>query len=71
MIDPPLILTGPEPLTVRLVKGVVPPTTPVNVVVPEPCEIVKVFPPLTVLEKETLLFVVVSVDPVPNVTAPV
>ena len=68
---PPLIATGPEPLTVTLVKGVPPPTIPVNVVVPDPCATVKVCPQLTVFPKLTLLFVVVSVALAPKVTAPV
>ena len=67
---PPLITTGPEPLTVTLVKAT-PPTIPVNVAVPDPCATVKVCPPLTVLPKLTLLFVVVNVVLADNVTAPV
>ena len=59
-----------EPLIVKPVKGVLPPTMPFNVTVPVPAEVTKLDAPLIVLPKVMALFVVDNVEPVLNVTAP-
>ena len=66
---------APLPLTVRLLRLVVPPTMPPKLTAPLPCAIVRLWlpavVPFTVLLKVTLLSVVVSVVLAPSVTAPV
>ena len=68
---PPLITTVPSVCVVKLVSGVVPPTTPPKVTVAVPIATVNAYPPLIVLEKVISLLVVVSVVAAPKVTAPV
>ena len=65
----------PLPLTARLLRLVVLPTTPPKLTAPLPCAIVRLWlpavVPFTVLLKVTALLVVVSVVFAPSVTAPV
>ncbi len=64
-----LMVLVPLPVTLRLLRLVVPPTTPPKLTAPLPCAIVSACAPLTVLLKVTALLVVVSVVPAPRVTA--
>ena len=58
-------------VTARLVSAVPPPTMPPKLTAPLPAVTVKVYAPLTVLLKLTLLSVVASVLPAASVTGPV
>ena len=64
---------APLPVTLRLLRLVVPPTTPPKLTAPLPCAIVRLCVPAVVpsivLPKVTALLVVVSVVPAPRVTA--
>jgi len=67
--------TLPLPLTARLLRLMLPPTTPPKLTAPLPCAIVRLcvpaVVPFTVLLKVTALLVVVRVVLAPKVTAPV
>ena len=68
-----LMVLVPLPLTLRLLRLVVPPTTPPKLTAPLPCAIVRLCVPAVVpsivLPKVTALLVVMSVVPAPRVTA--
>ena len=68
-------VAAPLPVTLRLLRLVVPPTTPPKLTAPLPCAIVRLWlpalVPFTVLLKVTALLVVVRVVLAPKVTAPV
>ena len=68
--EPPLMLTVlPEPLTLTLVRAVVAPTVPPNMVVPVPAVVANVCAPSTVLPKVMLLFVVLRAVAAPSKVA--
>ncbi len=61
----------PFPVTFRLVRAVPLPTTPPKLTVPAPASTVSTWPPSTVVEKVTALFVVVRTASAARLTAPV